>query len=102
MTANTLFFSSIIFIIFFFFFLFIFLYIGMLNYCERYGETIYNVSKTLGAVTRFEGTAAENVNRQLCEKIPLEQLDERRAWRNMRLASLAKLKQQDSGSQNKY
>jgi len=66
---------------------------GMENYCQRYGETIYNVSQTLGAVTRFEGASLENVDRQLCEMIPVERLAERRDWRNARLAALAKLKQ---------
>jgi len=65
----------------------------MENYCQRYGETIYNVSQTLGAVTRFEGASLENVDRQLCEMIPVERLAERRDWRNARLAALAKLKQ---------
>ena len=65
----------------------------MQNYCERYAETIYNVSKTLGPVTKFEGKDLDNVDRQLTEQIPLEKLQEKRAWRNACLASLAKLKQ---------
>lgn len=67
--------------------------LGMMNYCERYGETIYTVSKTLGPVTRFEGVDLQNVNRQLTCQVPLEKLQEKRAWRNQCLASLAKLKQ---------
>ena len=70
------------------------MFLGMMNYCERYAETIFTVSHTLGPVTRFEGAQAEEVTRQLCEQVPLEKLNERRAWRNKCLASLAKLKQQ--------
>lgn len=66
----------------------------MTNYCERYGETIFNVSQTLGPVTRFEGDTLERINRELEEKVPLDKLQERRAWRNARLASLAKLKKE--------
>lgn len=74
-------------------------HIGMKNYCERYGETIYNVSQTLGPVTRFEGDNLEKVNQQLLEQVPLEKLQEKRAWRNSCLASLAKLKKNiDNGT----
>ena len=65
----------------------------MVNYCDRYAETIFNVSKTLGPVTRFEGANLEKVNQQLVDQVPLENLQEKRAWRNNCLASLAKLKQ---------
>ncbi|XP_046640052.1 lambda-crystallin homolog [Daphnia pulicaria] len=66
---------------------------GMENYCERYGETIFNVSKTLGPVTRFEGANLQKVNQQLVDQVPLENLQEKRAWRNNCLSSLAQLKQ---------
>ena len=64
----------------------------MTNYCERYGETIFKVSNTLGEVRRFEGAELDSVNRQLCDKVPLDKLEERRAWRNTCLTQLAKLK----------
>lgn len=66
---------------------------GMLNYCERYGETIYNVSQTLGPRDHFGEAEAQEVSRQLCEIVPLDKLEERRTWRNTCLASLAKIKQ---------
>lgn len=69
------------------------LFIGMLNYCERYGETIYNVSQTLGPRDHFGEAEAQEVSRQLCEIVPLDKLEERRTWRNTCLASLAKMKQ---------
>merc|ERR1712071_737409 len=67
---------------------------GMDNYCQRYGETIFRVSKTLGEVSLFEGASLENVDKQLCDMIPVEQLAKRRDWRNARLSALAKLKQE--------
>jgi len=67
---------------------------GMENYSQRYSDGIYKVSKTLGEVARFEGAIMEKVNNQMCDIIPLEQLAERRDWRNARLASLAKLKKE--------
>lgn len=52
------------------------------------------MSKTLGPVTRFEGPTLEKVNAQLTEQVPLDKLQEKRAWRNTCLASLAKLKKE--------
>jgi len=67
---------------------------GMDNYCQRYADTIFRVSKTLGEVSLFEGASLENVDKQLCDMIPVEQLAKRRDWRNARLSALAKLKQE--------
>lgn len=65
---------------------------GMLDYCDRYAKGIFNVSETFGPVPKLESKEAENIHKQLCEKIPLEKLEERRQWRDDRLAYLAKLK----------
>lgn len=65
---------------------------GLMDYCERYSKGIYNVSETFGPVPQMKGPMAEEINRQLCEKVPLEKLAERRKWRDSRLAALAKLK----------
>ncbi|KFM79276.1 Lambda-crystallin-like protein, partial [Stegodyphus mimosarum] len=65
---------------------------GMLDYCSRYADGIYNVSETFGPVPHMEGEMAEEINRQLCEKVPLNCLEMKRKWRDERLACLAKLK----------
>jgi len=65
---------------------------GMRDYCSRYAKGIFNVSETFGPVPKMEGEVAEEINRQLCEKVPLHSLDVRRKWRDERLACLAKLK----------
>jgi len=68
---------------------------GMRNYCERYGETIWNVSQTYGATPNWrepEGAEASKVCDQLEKMTPLESLEERRKWRDARLTELALLK----------
>jgi len=67
---------------------------GMRNYCERYGETIYNVSSTFGPVERWGGKAADEVVAGCDAMVPLEDLAERRRWRDKRLSALAKLKKE--------
>jgi len=68
---------------------------GMRNYCERYGETIWNVSQTYGAIPDWrqtEGAEAATVCDQLEQMTPLEDLEKRRKWRDARLTALATLK----------
>ncbi|KAJ1520744.1 hypothetical protein ONE63_003839 [Megalurothrips usitatus] len=67
---------------------------GMLNYCDRYAETIYSVSQSMGPTPRMEGEAAKNVQKELCERIPMEKLQERRQWRDACLTRLAVLKKE--------
>ena len=59
---------------------------------DRYGETIYNVSESFGPTPKMGGAAAEQIHKELCEKVPIEKLQERRKWRDARLAALAKVK----------
>jgi len=69
---------------------------GMRNYCERYGETIWNVSQTYGAIPEWrqpQGPQASNICEQLEQMTPLEDLEKRRKWRDERLTALAVLKQ---------
>ena len=49
----------------------------MLSYCERYGETIENVSKTFGPTPRWSGTQAEEIHRQMAQMVPLDKLQVR-------------------------
>ncbi|GBM86198.1 Lambda-crystallin [Araneus ventricosus] len=65
---------------------------GMMDYCKRYANGIFNVSETFGPVPKMEGEVAEEIHGQLCEKIPLHSLDVQRKWRDERLACLARLK----------
>lgn len=53
----------------------------------------YRLSTTLSPAVRFEGDALESITRELNSQVPLDKLQEERAWRNTCLAALAKLKQ---------
>jgi len=72
---------------------------GTQNYCDRYGETIFNVSEDLGPIPtgwKQESEADKEEVRALqaamIKTVPMEKLNERRVWRDKRLAALAKLK----------
>merc|ERR1711935_682470 len=52
---------------------------GLKKYCETYGETIYNVSKTMGDIpsawlmrTEEDKTKIEKLDKQMTDLIPLE------------------------------
>ncbi|CRK96211.1 CLUMA_CG009639, isoform A [Clunio marinus] len=65
---------------------------GFRSYCERYSNSIYEVSQTMGPTPRMEGPAMEKIVKQLEEMCPLEDLEKRRAWRDSCLTNLSELK----------
>ena len=67
---------------------------GVESYCDRYGQMIYDVTNSFGPVPKMGGETAKNISKELEKRIPLEKLDERRKWRDVRLAALAKLKKE--------
>lgn len=64
----------------------------MLDYCEKYGEGAFKVSSTFGPNPKMEGDAAKFINDEICKLSPLENIHERRKWRDARLTALAKMK----------
>jgi len=72
---------------------------GTQNYCDRYGETIYNVSSDSGPIpscwrqksSEDKATIAK-IHSMMCETVAESELNTRRLWRDQRLAALAKLK----------
>lgn len=80
----------------FFFKLFLWLWViafaGMYNYGDKYKEMIYRVQCTFGAPRKMEGPTLDKIQNELTSRIPLDKLNERRKWRDIRLASLQKLK----------
>ncbi len=66
----------------------------MREYCEKYGDAIYDITKKFGPVPKWDGAVADKIHANMCEKIPLDTLDERRRWRDVRLSGLAKLKKE--------
>ena len=74
---------------------------GTNNYFERYGETIYNVSKDSGPnpssirmISDEDKSEVDKVAKQLEELYPLDKLYQRRQRRDKCLAALAKLKRE--------
>ncbi|XP_063361259.1 lambda-crystallin homolog [Cydia amplana] len=68
---------------------------GMANYIERYGETIYNVSNTMGPTPRMtQCPGAASICEQLNQLVPLDRLQERRAYRDAALTRLSILKKE--------
>ncbi|GFY57308.1 lambda-crystallin homolog [Trichonephila inaurata madagascariensis] len=65
---------------------------GMLDYCNRYGQGIYKVSETFGPNPKMEGELAEKVHEEISKISPVENLVERRRWRDARLTALARMK----------
>ncbi|XP_048484868.1 lambda-crystallin [Plutella xylostella] len=68
---------------------------GMKSYIERYGETIYKVSTTMGEIPRMtQSKSAASICEQLNKMVPIDRLPERRAWRDACLTRLAMLKKE--------
>jgi len=74
---------------------------GTQSYCDRYGQTIYDVSSDQGPVptgwkqeSEADKAEASSLHETMCQVVPLDQLNQRRVWRDKRLAALAKLKRE--------
>jgi len=67
---------------------------GFVNYCKRYADTIYAVSKDFKPPVKYEGPHVLEIGKQLEEDVPLEKLQERRNWRDLALTKLSQLKQE--------
>ncbi|XP_014251952.1 lambda-crystallin homolog isoform X2 [Cimex lectularius] len=65
---------------------------GMENYCARYCNSMYKVCQTMLPVPKFEGEQVKQMAKELCEKVPLDKLKERREWRDNCLTQLSSLK----------
>ena len=64
----------------------------MQNYIDRYQKGMQHVLGDSGPNPSFLGKGLEQITEELEAKIPLNKLQERRQWRDTRLAALAKLK----------
>lgn len=67
---------------------------GFKNYCDRYANTIHAVSKTFKPLPKFEGPRVAQIAEELEKKVPLDQLQARRNWRDMCLTKLSQLKKE--------
>ena len=64
---------------------------GILDYCEKYGSNIEKICEDQGGSRQLhDSKTAQVVHDSMCEaSIPVEKLEERRMWRDKRLAALA-------------
>ncbi|KAJ2938804.1 hypothetical protein O0L34_g18426 [Tuta absoluta] len=68
---------------------------GMKKYIESYGDTIHHVSTTMGPIPRMtQSPAAATICDQLNKMVPLDKLQDRRAWRDACLTRLSILKKE--------
>lgn len=64
-----------------------------LLFFSRYGDTIYSVSNTFGPNPRMtQNKSADTIVEQLNAMVPIDRLQDRRAWRDACLTRLAILK----------
>ena len=66
---------------------------GIEDYCERYGENIVRICKEQGGPRQMSGKALDALKQKMEQRIPLDQLEERRKLRDGRLAALARLRE---------
>jgi len=65
------------------------------DYLERYANGIYKVSCDCVPLRKIEGEAAQQiVDAMNYHEVPLDKLDQKRAWRDKCLIELAKIKDQ--------
>ncbi|XP_021349728.1 lambda-crystallin-like [Mizuhopecten yessoensis] len=63
---------------------------GMKDFCERYGDNIYELQQDFGPPVKLEGAPLEIIEADIGKRIPLDQIQEKRDWRDKRLAELDK------------
>lgn len=63
---------------------------GIGDYCERYGENISRICEEQGGPRQLNGQALDSLKQRMEQKIPLDQLEERRRLRDKRLAALTR------------
>ena len=68
---------------------------GVDDYCKRYGENITRVCETQSSARELKGPTCQQIHTAMCRQTPVENLPERRAWRDRRLAALALHKKEE-------
>nr|XP_045608033.1 lambda-crystallin homolog isoform X3 [Procambarus clarkii] len=67
---------------------------GMKDYLERYGSTISTITRDFAPAPSWIPEESGKFLEQMDQMVPKEKLVERRAWRDSRLAAVAKLKKE--------
>lgn len=66
---------------------------GIVDYFQKYGDGIYNVSRDCQPLLRIAGEAAQQVEDAVMCEVPIDMLDKKRAWRDRCLIELARVKE---------
>ena len=64
----------------------------MINYCERYSKTLYDVSATMEPPKQWKEPDISQINSQLEQIAPIDQLPKYREYRDECLSRLYQLK----------
>ncbi|KAL4232929.1 Crystallin [Mactra antiquata] len=64
---------------------------GMYSYAERYAEMIQGIMATFREPDQFGGETLDQIQAEMEQLVPMDTLQERRKWRDRRLAALAQL-----------
>lgn len=69
---------------------------GIRDCCEKYGPSIERICHEQGSPRPLSGATLDKVEEDFNRTVPLDKIDERRKWRDERLAALSihKLEQQ--------
>ncbi|XP_076317411.1 beta Hydroxy acid dehydrogenase 1 [Tachypleus tridentatus] len=65
---------------------------GIKEYMEKYGPGIGEVTRSFGPIPTYTGPFVDKIHEELCKKVPVDRLQDRRIWRDKRLAALSMLK----------
>lgn len=68
------------------------LFSGLKHFCSLYGESLYRLQAQSGPPIKLEGDTLDTIQQQLEKQIPLDEIENRREWRDERLAELYRLK----------
>jgi len=70
--------------------------LGIVDYCKRYSEGAVKVQdQTFKQIpVLYDVPTAEKIQAEYNQTMPLDKIQDKRRWRDDRLAALAKLKQQ--------
>jgi L-gulonate 3-dehydrogenase len=71
---------------------------GIEDYCKRYGENIVKICEEQGKPRPLSGKTLEEAKKIMEEKIPLDQIGERRKLRDRRLVALACHREEENQS----
>ena len=63
----------------------------MYSYADRYAEMIEGIQATFREADSFRGPHLDQIQKEMTTLVPMENLEERRRWRDKRLAALTQM-----------